>query len=257
MSGWSDEELLHEILVEPRRAFVPLPDLRLVERPGWLQILTPSFRQGGMNEVCFSALADDESDAVIDATVAEYRELGLRFRWVVGPDSAPADLAARLERRGLKRTEICGMWRATADPPAAPADVAVERVDATTVDEFTHTMGAGWNMDAAPMAALHAAVLADPAQRQQLYLARIDGRPAGIASTVGFARSAYLMAGVVLPAFRRRGVYRALVAARLRAAAALGLGLATVQARAETSAPLLQRLGFATRCRFPIFAFER
>ena len=61
------------------------------------------------------------------------------------------------------------------------------------------------------------------------------------------------MGGVVLPAFRKRGVYRALVAARLADAAARGATLATCQARTETSASLLAKLGFEVVCRYPIF----
>ncbi len=41
----------------------------------------------------------------VNACVSVYRGLGLRFRWTVGPDSRPADLAERLERRGLRRNE--------------------------------------------------------------------------------------------------------------------------------------------------------
>ena len=59
-----------------------------------------------------------------------------------------------------------------------------------------------------------------------------------------FERSAYLVGGVVLPAFRGRGVYRALIAARLRHARAAGVAVVTTQARAATSAPILARLGF-------------
>ena len=50
----------------------------------------------------------------------------------------------------------------------------------------------------------------------------------------------------MLPAMRGRGVYRALIAARLRQALAAGIAVATTQARAGTSAPILARLGFVT-----------
>ena len=39
-------------------------------------------------------------------------------------------------------------------------------------------------------------------------------------------------------------------------AAARGLTLATIQARAETSAPILDRLGFRTLCTFLVFTNE-
>ncbi|HZI05184.1 MAG TPA: GNAT family N-acetyltransferase, partial [Archangium sp.] len=62
------------------------------------------------------------------------------------------------------------------------------------------------------------------------------------------------LGGVVLPAFRGRGLYRALVTARLRYAAEREIPFATSHARANTSAPLLERLGFETLCRFPVFS---
>jgi len=35
----SDEAIFEEVIVAPRRAFPLLPDLRVIERPGWLQIV--------------------------------------------------------------------------------------------------------------------------------------------------------------------------------------------------------------------------
>ncbi|HYO65694.1 MAG TPA: hypothetical protein VEU33_06390, partial [Archangium sp.] len=78
-------ERLREVLETARRAFIPLPDTQVIERPGWLQLITPSLRQGGLNEVAYSALDEKEADAVIDETLEQYRRLGLRFRWSVGP----------------------------------------------------------------------------------------------------------------------------------------------------------------------------
>lgn len=54
-----------------------------------------------------------------------------------------------------------------------------------------------------------------------------------------------LYSGGVVPAFRGRGVYRALVAARAEAARRRGYRYLTVDAR-ETSRPILERLGFQT-----------
>ena len=48
----------------------------------------------------------------------------------------------------------------------------------------------------------------------------------------------------MLPEARGKGAYQALVDARLRYAAAQGIPLATSQAKADTSAPILERLGF-------------
>lgn len=100
-SELSADEILVEVVERPRRAFVQLDDLRVIERPGWLQLVTPAFTRGGFNEVAHAVLAPAAADAVIAQTMAQYRELGIKFRWVVGPGSAPADLGERLVRAGM------------------------------------------------------------------------------------------------------------------------------------------------------------
>ena len=90
IANFSLEELLHEVLVAPRGAFVLLPDTRIIERPGFWQIMTPSLRGGGMNEVACTELPDAEADAIIDEMIASYRRLGIRFRWTIGGQVEPA-----------------------------------------------------------------------------------------------------------------------------------------------------------------------
>ena len=241
-------DLLEEVTVTPRRAFPRLPDLQVIERPGWLQIVTPSIKAGGLNEVIYSLLDERSADATIDAAIATYRDLGLKFRWNAGPGSGPADLCERLERRGLAPSWGRGMARTTDD--GGPFGEVVE-VDARTVDHYTHVMAAGWNADGAALRAQHRHVLAEG--RHCLFVGYCDGVPAAAASYVPFARSAFLMGGVVLTDYRGRGLYRALVQARLAHARARGITLATSHAREATSAPILEKIGFETVCRFPMY----
>jgi GNAT superfamily N-acetyltransferase len=95
-------------------------------------------------------------------------------------------------------------------------------------------------------------VLAAPGSRTRLFLATVDGEPAGTASYVALAEVAFLMGAVVLPRFRGRGVYRALVRARLDDAALRGIAHAASHAGAMSS-PILARLGFVTACEFDMF----
>lgn len=255
LPAWPANELVHEVVVVPRDAYLPMPDLQLVDRPGWRQLITPSFRTGGLNEVSCAVLDPATADAAIADAIAGYAALGIRFRWIVGPDSAPADLAARLAAHGLTRSEVCGMARATAPAPPLvhPADPALEvhEIDEAELDAYTAAMAAGWDTDPVPLRRANAVALAQPAHH--LYLATLDGEPAGTASSVHFARSAYLLGAVTLPAHRRRGVYAGLVHARLAAASRAGLALATSHARAATSAPRLAALGFTEVLRWPSF----
>jgi GNAT superfamily N-acetyltransferase len=249
IAGFTPEEILHEVLVAPRAALVPLPDTQIIERPGWWQLVTPSLARGGMNEVQCAELTDAEADATIDQTLAFYRGLDIRFRWMVAPGTKPADLAERLERRGLQRSESLVMACATSSAVGedAPA-ITVEAVTLASVDDYTRVMAEGWGADAAALDPLHRKMLADPAARNHLFLARHDGVPAAVGSYIALDRSAYLIGAVALASHRGRGLYRALVSARMRHAAGRELRLATSLASATTSAPILARLGFETVC---------
>lgn len=248
LAGLTDAQVLHEALARPRDAHVDHADIRVVRRPGWSQRITPSFASGGFNSVDLAILGDHEADAVIDATIAEYDRLGIRFRWTVGPDSRPHDLGERLQRRGLARRDVAVMAAdiAALTLPEPPTDVTVEPRTRENLATYCDTVAAGWDTDPAPLFAYESAVLARGDTHHPAYLARIAGVPVAAANTAMFERSAYLMGAVVLPTFRGRGVYRALIAARLRDIAAAGLRLVTTQAMATTSAPILARLGFVT-----------
>jgi GNAT superfamily N-acetyltransferase len=249
VEGWSVASLIEEVFIAPRKALVPLPDTQIIERPGWFQVYTPSLRHGGLNEIAVSAIEGDV-DALLDRAVEQYR--GMKVRWTLLPEHRPTDLAERITRRGFTRHEVHAMVRTTDIDAAAERDVTVERVDATTVDDFTRTMAEGWGMDPGPLARLNRMVIDHP-RGPHLFLARAGGEPAATAGVVLLPKSAYLIGGVVVPRFRGRGLYRALVAARLRHAAEAGLAIATTQARADTSAPILERLGFETVCTVPSF----
>lgn len=248
IAGFTRAQILHEAIDRPLRARVPIPGQRVVDRPGFFQLLTPSFRQGGFNEVGRVDLPDDEADAVIDATLAEFAAHDIRsFKWVVSPTCRPRDLPRRLAARGMlpRRCVVMAADLADLRPDLAPA-VTVELVDAPLVDTYARTMAAGWSSDPAPLADYQRRVLADPSSGLHSYLARVDGEPVGGANHLLFDRSAYLMGGVVLPPWRGRGVYRSLIAARLAHISAAGVRLVTIQAIADTSAPILARLGFTT-----------
>jgi hypothetical protein len=180
----------------------------------------------------------------------------VHWRWSVGPDSTPADLGDRLVRRGLVRSEVAGLARETAGVAPVPG-VAVERVDARTVGEFTDVMARGWSIDPAPLAPANEIAVRDPASRHRLYLARIDGEAIGAAKAIWFERSIYLQGGVVLASHHGRGAYRALVAARLAEAAGAGIPLATSHARLETSEPILVGMGFRRVVSFASYAPPR
>ncbi|WP_141012919.1 GNAT family N-acetyltransferase [Nocardioides sambongensis] len=77
-------------------------------------------------------------------------------------------------------------------------------------------------------------------------VAYLDGVAVGTAGVTVAGPDARLWGGCVLPRARRRGVYAALLHARLRYGVAHGTRLALVKGRVDSSAPLLRRTGFET-----------
>ena len=80
-------------------------------------------------------------------------------------------------------------------------------------------------------------------------LALIDGEPVGAASVMTLSSTALLGGAATLPAFRRRGVQRALIAARLAVAAHAGCDLAVITADpGSSSGRNAERSGFQLVC---------
>jgi GNAT superfamily N-acetyltransferase len=81
------------------------------------------------------------------------------------------------------------------------------------------------------------------------FVAWVDGEGVGDGGLSMAGDVARLWGGATLPHARRRGVYSAVLAERLRVAVGWGATLALVKGRIETSAPILRRFGFVAHGR--------
>jgi GNAT superfamily N-acetyltransferase len=80
-----------------------------------------------------------------------------------------------------------------------------------------------------------------------LFVAEVDGVPAGAGAVAVFNGIGFLYAGAVLPEFRRRGVHRALLHARTAFAASRGAARTTIKtARDSTAEASVVRAGFTS-----------
>lgn len=236
------------------------PDSVTIVRPGWFQIITPSSPHRWHNRVVESVMTDEDAPSTIADVSAHYRTLGVDFSWRVGPNARPRDLGALLARQGMVATELVGMVAEVSrlDAELEPS-TTIERVGPHNVGDYVGASAAGFGNDAAQAASLRADMdrhVADPGTRCEFFLARVSGEPAGTAALFPVSDdSSYLLGGSVAPAFRKRGIYRALVAGRARVLRARGVRLATIWALAETSAPICRRLGFETVCSAQLFTW--
>jgi Fe2+ transport system protein FeoA len=211
------------------------------EAPGWS--VAQRFRLGV-----------DELAEVRAEIHAHVRERGrTACTWEVGTHATPADLVQRLYELGLVDDEPTALAIGMVldrEPPAAPADLEVRRVES---DDDLHA--------AARIAAV-AFGGAPPRRRRYVpdpnnvvYLAFVDGEPVARASASFGELGATLFGGATLPEARGRGAYRALVAARWHDAVTRGTPCLVTQA-GPMSRPILVALGFREMCEIRILVDE-
>jgi Acetyltransferase (GNAT) family len=256
---WTAEQKVDAAVRAPAGRELWRKDSRLIERPGWRQIVTPS-ATGYLNEVSVAQLAPEDAERAIDGAIADYRAHGLATKWYVGPSSRPADLGERLARRGFESWDVRAMGLETDRPLAPPSDIDVVEVGEPELEGYLDTSMRGWAIDDEQRTVERDAHLFEITKRPQtahFFAARIAGANVGTAGIFLRDGFGYLVGGQVLESARGRGAYRALVAARLAFLRARGDGYAVTLARESTSAPLLERLGFETifRCKCYLLPF--
>jgi GNAT superfamily N-acetyltransferase len=224
------------------------PDAR-VERVGGVVRQVSSAR--GWNGVVWSDLDETSADEAIAGQIAYFSGLGREFEWKLYGHDLPVDLGERLRGAGF-----------TAEPEETLmiAEVAALDLDARPpegVRLLPVTDAAGVDL----VADVHEKAFGtDGSRMRHQLLARLTGEPDTIVAVVALAgdqpvsaarmelvpgtRFAGLWGGGTVEGWRGRGVYRALVAHRARAAVERGYRYLQVDASSQ-SRPILERLGFA------------
>lgn len=192
--------------------------------------------------------------AVFDELVAEAARFGQDAAHVYLRFSAPESFDEELRARGASAT-------ATGDFLALPLPASISGPDSTGLDlrwRTTPDVGRDANTigitvfggNPAPDEVIAKAA----AEGKRTYedgtggalVAYLDGVPVAVSGVQIVDGVARLTGGAVLEGHRGRGVYRALVAERLKYAEANGATLALSQADVTTSSPILRRLGFVS-----------
>ncbi|MFJ1654801.1 GNAT family N-acetyltransferase [Streptomyces sp. NPDC088337] len=214
------------------------------------------------NGVLWSDLDESSADAAIAEQTARYGESGLAFEWKVYGHDQPADLGRRLLAAGfaaepqetLMVAEIAELDLGTEPPEGvrlrtvtdeAGVDLLVgvhEQVFGRDGSRLRHRLLAGLAAEPDTLVAVVALAGDVPVSA-----ARMELLPG-----TGFAG---LWGGGTLEGWRGRGVYRALVAHRARAAADRGCRYLQVDASSR-SRPILERLGFTALTTTTPYVYE-
>ncbi len=257
--AWTTERKRDAAIEAPLHVPLRRPDSRIVERPGWYQIVTPSAPGTLLNEVVLSRVEPDEAERAIDEVVATHREIGHPVKWCVGPWTKPEDFGERLQRRGFSSWDVRGMAVDTAHVIRSPEAVAVAEVTEQSLDDYVAASMRGWSIGPDQFAAeldVHRTALRSRPRTAHFFAATIGDHIVGTTGLFTKGDHAYLVGAQVMAPFRGRGIYRALVAARLAFLAREDIAVAVTHAREATSAPILERLGFETVFRSKCFLLD-
>jgi GNAT superfamily N-acetyltransferase len=209
---------------------------------GWLEY----YVAGQTATVMRVALVGGDVDRLVESVLLELRsERVLEAYWTVGPASQPAGLEDALLAVGAgidSTVDICAR-PLTGVPPELPDgdEVTVRAVRSREdVAAFQRVTASAWGYPPPSESDVERAVAE---LRRGYVLGCWRGEPVGVAGYTLAGEVARLWGAAVVPAARRRGVYGAMVRARLVDAAEQGATLALVHAQ-PTSSPVLQRAGF-------------
>ena len=236
----------------------PAPGVEVIETPRYRITIVQDYPIPGPNAVSWIRCPPREANQVIDDARPVFGARHLPFMWTLDPQTEPPYFARYLEARGV-----------VADPTAPEVAVMVLPVDAdipsramaglemrdALADPDTFRKADAVNGEAfgdAPRGVTPEQQASQERRRRdqiaagnrRVLLATIDGEPAGSSGVTLFPPyGAIINGGAVREKFRGRGIYRAMVAERLRMAREAGVSGLSVWG-GPMSAPILEKLGF-------------
>jgi len=204
--------------------------------------------------ISYAQLDPDTTGARIDEQVRYFARIGQAFEWKVYDFDTPASLKERLEARGFDCGEpeaflilALDTW---SDDRRGPTDVRIVKIrDEDGIRDFVSVQEAVWERRFPTDFARYRREFQATRDTTTFFCAYAGDQPVA-AGRIEFPDGlsfASLWTGSVVPTMRGRGVYSALLAARLAEAKAHGYRFVTVDA-APMSRPILLRKGFQPIC---------
>jgi hypothetical protein len=230
-----------------QRREIKFPDMDRQAFPHLVRYVRPA---PGMSFVLYSDLDEATADTAIDEQVAYFSANRQPFEWKVYAHDRPADLTHRLVRRGfvLEDPDAIMVLDVAAAPQSllAPPEADVRRLaDPVQLAEVVGVLKAVWGEDFDWVYERMGQHMTIP-DYLSIFVAYVEKIPACVGWTYyAPGHFAGLWGGSTLEAFRGRGLYTAVLAARVREARARGVPYVTIDA-GSMSRPIAARHGFQT-----------
>lgn len=241
----------HDILAlydEQQRRHANEPGARRVEGTYTVRYLSSG---NGRGWILYTADAGEYVEQMIDEEVAFFEREGRDFEWKLYSHDQPADLGERLQARGFAIGEIellCAL-----DLDALPAvlakpvthDIRMIREPEAARAIILTVQNTVFGETDTEFADYIEASLSQYADWMTFYAVYVDHQPVSAAWMTHTAGGAFagMWGGATLEAYRGRGIYTALVAARAQAAKRRGARFLTIDA-SPMSSPIVQKHGF-------------
>lgn len=220
----------------------------------------------GLNCVGLSKLSGESAEDVIRKVIACYSERKKNFTWLVGPSSSPHNLGSLLEKNGLiKIPQVCmsGMYAHLKELKVkGNEDVTVEKKPISKITEYADLLASAYGFGESVEAfAIRSKLIVHSGDGGNLYLAFLENKDNPVAYGVSVyyekEKVVILQGSGTVGAFRRKGIYTKLVAARIADACDMGMETAVIQAINSTSMPICQKIGFQKISDIDLYAYGK
>jgi len=231
---------------QQQRAAIELPEARKEAFPKLVRFVRPA---PGMNMVLYSHLDEAMLDAAIEQQIAYFKPMNQPFEWVVYDHDQPPSLPERLVAHGFAPDDPAALMVLDLHtaPPALLAPVAAELRRITSREGLEDVIAIEeqvWGGDFGWMRTRMGDHLAIPGYLS-IFVADAERRPACVGWTYFYPNSQFagLWGGSTVPEYRKRGLYTAVLAARVQEAIARGYRYLTIEA-GPMSRPIVAAHGF-------------
>ena len=190
---------------------------------------------GLVNRVIGLGIASAVSDETVEAIRSVY-EARRQSNWTISasPLAEQADLRGTLERHGMRHaSDVAKVVRSTQKPPMAETSLRIEAVGARYADQFASVAVAGFGVSES-FSSWFRGTFGRPGWRHYIAFDNLDAVATGALYVDGDL--GWLSFGATLPSHRNRGGQTAIMARRIRDAAALGCRFVHTETGAETAA---------------------